>query len=138
MSAALRAELTEMIEMTEVIDLVIFVVAGIRYGADLGQVRRIDLDEPTESVGAPLGKPDVGNRALVFEVGQGHERRLAVDEVMAVARVPLTSLRRMPPAVNASKFSIGAWLDGEATVLLVDLHAMVPLPAEDQDVQKDR
>ena len=108
------------------IDLVIFEVSGTRYGADLGQVRRIDLDEPTETVGAPLGKPDRGGRALVFETGHGHERRLAVDQVHGVSRVPLASLRRMPPAVKAAPYSIGAWLDGEATVLLVDLHAMVP------------
>jgi chemotaxis signal transduction protein len=110
----------------DMIDLVIFEVSGIRYGADLGQVRRIDIDEPTESIGQPLGKPDVGGRALVFDVGKGHERRLAVDQVMGVSRVPINTLRRMPPAVNASKFSIGAWLDGEATVLLIDLLAMVP------------
>lgn len=109
----------------QMIDLVIFDVAGIRYGADLGQVRRIDIDEPTESVGAPLGKPNTGGRALVFDLGKGHERRLAVDQVMGVSRVPITSLRRMPPAVNAAKFSIGAWLDGDSPVLLIDLHAIV-------------
>ena len=108
------------------IDLVIFEVGGVRYGADLGQVRRIDLDEPTETVGQPLGKPTTGHRALVFETGHGHERRLAVDQVHGVSRVPLGSLRRMPPAVKAAPYSIGAWLDGDATVLLVDLHAMVP------------
>ena len=107
------------------IDLVIFDVDGVRYGADLGQVRRIDIDEPTETVGSPLGRPARGSRALVFATGPGHERRLAVDHVHGVSRVPLSSLRRMPPAVNAAPFSIGAWLDGDATVLLVDLHAMV-------------
>ncbi len=109
----------------QMIDLVIFEIAGIRYGADLTQVRRIDIHEPTESVGQPLGKPNVGGRSLVFEVGRGHERRLTVDQVMGVSRVPLTSLRRMPPAVKAAPFSIGAWLDGEATVLLIDLLSMV-------------
>ncbi len=107
------------------IDLVIFDIAGVRYGADLGQVRRIDIDEPTQTVGSPLGKPSLGSRALVFEIAQGLERRLAVDKVLGVSRVPLTSLRRMPPAVKAAKFSIGAWLDGETPVLLIDLLAMV-------------
>ena len=110
----------------EMIDLVIFDVAGIRYGADLTQVRRIDIHEPTESVGQPVGPPSVGGRSLVFEIGRGHERRLTVDQVMGVSRVPLNSLRRMPPAVNAARFSIGAWLDGDATVLLIDLLATVP------------
>ena len=113
----------------EQIDLVIFEIAGTRYGADLGQVRRIDIDEPTESIGQPLGKPDRGGRALVFEVDHGHERRLAVDNVLGVSRVLITSLRRMPPAVNAAKFSIGAWLDGDAPVLLIDLIVMVPATA---------
>ena len=46
-----------MIEAPEVeqIDLVVFAVNGTRYAADLSQVRRIDVDEPTESIGAPLG-----------------------------------------------------------------------------------
>ena len=31
--------------------------------------------------------------------------------------------------LNAAKFSIGAWLDGDAPVLLIDLIAMVPATA---------
>lgn len=105
----------------EEIELVVFEVSGTRYAADLGQVRRIDLDDPTESVGAPLGKPARGHRALVFDVGDGHERRLVVDHVHGVSRVPVASLRRMPAAVHAAPYSIGAWLDGESTILLIDL-----------------
>lgn len=110
----------------EQVDLVVFDVGGIRYAADLGQVRRIDIDEPTQTVGQPLGAPARGGRALVFAVGHGLERRLAVDQVFGVSRVPLGSLRRMPAAVRAAPFSIGAWLDGDVTILLVDLLAMVP------------
>jgi|APLak6261679142_1056127.scaffolds.fasta_scaffold00011_55 chemotaxis signal transduction protein len=112
------------------IDLVVFEVGGSRFAADLTQVRRIDIDEPTESVGHPLGAPLKGSRALVFGVGRGHERRLAVDVVHGVSRVPVTSLRRMPPAVHAAPFSIGAWLDGDDTVLLVDLISLVPATEE--------
>ncbi|PZR17321.1 MAG: Frizzy aggregation protein FrzB [Archangium gephyra] len=108
------------------VDLVLFEVAGIRYAADLGQVRRIDIDEPTESIGHPLGPPARGNRALVFSVADHAERRLAIDQVLGVSRVPLTDLRRMPVAVHAAPFNIGAWLDGEQTVLLVDLPSMLP------------
>ncbi len=110
----------------EEIDLVVFEIAGARFAADLGQVSRIDIAEPTESVGHPLGAPHVGSRALVFSPGRGLERRLSVDKVFGVSRVPVTSLRRMPPAVHAAPFSIGAWLDGDATILLVDLLSMVP------------
>ena len=110
----------------DAVDLVVFDVAGTRYAADLGQVRRVDLEDPGESVGQPLGKPAKGGRALVFDAGTGAERRLSVDQVLGVSRVPLQSLRRMPTAVNAPKYSIGAWLDGEETVLLIDLLATVP------------
>jgi chemotaxis signal transduction protein len=110
----------------EAIDLVVFDVGGTRYAADLGQVRRVDLEDPSESVGQPLGAPTKGGRALVFNLGTGLERRLSVDQVLGVSRVPLQMLRRMPTAVNAPKYSIGAWLDGEETVLLIDLLATVP------------
>lgn len=110
----------------DAVDLVVFDVAGTRYAADLGQVRRVDLEDPSESVGQPLGAPAKGGRALVFNLGTGLERRLSVDQVLGVSRVPLQLLRRMPTAVNAPKYSIGAWLDGEETVLLIDLLATVP------------
>ncbi|MFT3708886.1 MAG: Frizzy aggregation protein FrzB [Archangium sp.] len=107
------------------IDLVVFEVAGSRFAADLGQVRRVDLVDPAESVGDVLGRPLSGKRALVFDAAPGVERRLNVDKVVGVSRVKVTSLRRMPPAVHAAKYSIGAWLDGEQAVLLVDLFSMV-------------
>ena len=110
------------------IDLVVFSVNGIRYAADLGQVRRIDIDEPNESIGHPLGPPAHGRRALVFSVEDSGERRLAIDEVLGVSRVPVTDLRRMPTTTHATRFSIGAWLDGEEPVLLVDLPSMISTP----------
>lgn len=113
-------------DAVEQVELVIFDVGGARFAADLGQVRRIDVDEPSESVGHPLGAPERGSRTLVFEAAVGFERRLVVDKVLGVQRVSTQALRRMPTAVNAPKFSIGAWLDGEETVLLVDLLATVP------------
>lgn len=108
----------------QAVDLVVFRVAGSRFAADLAQVRRVDVPEKAESVGAPLGEPHAGRRALVFEVAEGRERRLAVDEVLGVTRAPVTSLRRMPLVARAAPFSIGAWLDGDEPVLLVDLQAM--------------
>ncbi|MFZ5439618.1 MAG: Frizzy aggregation protein FrzB [Myxococcota bacterium] len=105
----------------EELELVVFDVAGARYAADLTQVRRIDLDDPTESVGPLLGTPARGHRALVFALADGHERRLVVDHVHGVSRVPVSSLRRMPAAVHAAPWAVGAWLDGDSTVLLIDL-----------------
>ncbi len=110
--------------MTQV-DLVVFAINGTRYAADLGQVARIDTPEPSESIGEPLGAPAEGRRALVFQVEEGGERRLNIDTVFGVARVPVTSLRRIPPAAHGARFSIGAWLDGDQPVLLVDLPTMI-------------
>lgn len=109
----------------EQIDLVVFAVGGTRYAVDLSQVRRIDVEEPNESIGAPLGLPLKGGRALVFSTGEAEERRLAIDHVFGVSRVPLTSLRRMPRAAHAAPFAIGAWLDADETVLLLDLPSMI-------------
>jgi chemotaxis signal transduction protein len=110
----------------EAVDVVLFEIAGVRYGADLTQVRRVDLDDPTESVGFPLGRPAVGRRALVFG-GEGHtECRLAVDAVLGVKKILVSELRRMPRTVAAPAMTLGAWLDGRGTVLLVDLHALNP------------
>lgn len=111
--------------MTQV-DLLVFQVGAQRFGADLSQVRRIDQDSPADTVGRPLGTPRSGKRALVFEVSLGNERRLAVDHVEGVSKVPVASLRRLPRAVHAAPYAIGAWLDGDVVILLVDLLAMVP------------
>jgi chemotaxis signal transduction protein len=108
------------------VDLVLFEVAGVRYGVDLAQVRRVDRDDPAESVGHPLGQPITGRRALVFRPTAEQERRLAIDTVLGVRRVPVAELRRLPKALAAPPLSVGAWVDGPDTVLLVDLHAMNP------------
>ncbi|MEW6432458.1 MAG: Frizzy aggregation protein FrzB [Myxococcota bacterium] len=110
----------------EAVDVVLFEIAGVRFGADLAQVRRVDLDEPTESVGYPLGRPRDGRRALVFQPEDGPECRLAIDAVLGVRKIPVTELRRLPRAVAAPPMSLGAWLDGDDAVLLVDLFAMNP------------
>ena len=110
----------------EAVDVVLFEIAGVRYGADLAQVRRVDVDEPTESVGFPLGRPHEGRRALVFHPEDSPECRLAIDAVLGVRKIPVSELRRLPPAVAAPPMSLGAWLDGTEAVLLVDLFAMNP------------
>jgi chemotaxis signal transduction protein len=105
------------------IDLVLFEVGGVRYGAELRQVRRVDLPQPDLDVGAPLGPCLSGRRALVFEVEAG-ERSVRVDEVLGVRRVETLDLRRLPAAVAASPMSLGAWLDGDRPIVLIDLHAL--------------
>lgn len=118
------------------VDLVLFEIDGVRFGADLAQVRRVDRDDPTESVGTPLGQPRLGHRALVFQRPEGREARLAVDALLGVHRVPLEQLRRLPPTVAAPALSLGAWLDGDRAILLVDLWAM-GRDAPDEETRDD-
>lgn len=108
------------------VDLVLFEIAGTPFAADLTQVRRIDHLGEGDSFGHPLGVPRRQARTLVFAGAAGAERRLAVDAVLGVRTVPVAELRRMPPAVAAPRPSIGAWLDQDSTVLLVDLLALDP------------
>lgn len=112
--------------MDQAVELVIFEVGESRYAADLTQVVRIDRKEADSTVGHPLGRPKDGHRALVFLSKDGEEHRLAIDALLGVRSVRLAELRRLPSAAQvSSNIPIGAWLDGERTVLLVDLFAMV-------------
>src|SRR4051812_41070449 len=82
---------------------------------------RLDFFDPGSSVGAPLGKPREGNRALMINAGDGREWCLAIDTLHGVRSVPVEELRRLPPVAKGGAISIGAWLDGDQAVLLVDL-----------------
>lgn len=106
------------------VDILLFEVGGVRFGADASQVVRIDrpFDEP--SVGAPLGAPLTGTRALVFQAPTGELRRLDIDKVNGVKTVAIESLRRLPAPARVGQFPIGTWLDGDSAVLLVDLARM--------------
>lgn len=111
----------------ESIDLVIFEIAGLRFGCDLGQVTRIDFDNKAPSVGTPLGMPASGRRSLVFRANtDSGEACLRIDSVLGVKRVPGDTLRRMPAAAHAPQSTLGAWLDGDVPVLLIDLWALAP------------
>jgi hypothetical protein len=109
---------------TESVDLVLFEIGGVRFGVDLTQVRRVDLPQPeTNVVGAPLGRCQVGRRALFFDTEAG-ERSLPVDVVLGVQRVEALDLRRFPAAAAAPPMSLGAWLDGDLPIVLIDLQAL--------------
>jgi len=112
--------------MDGLVELVLFEVGDARFAADLTQVVRIDRKEPTDHIGYPLGAPTEGGRTLVFRTPSGEEHRLAIDTLLGVKTVRIDELRRLPSAAQvSSNIPIGAWLDGERTVLLVDLFAMV-------------
>ena len=106
------------------VDILLFEVAGVRFGADASQVVRIDRPVEEQSVGAPLGVPMIGNRALIFQGPDGVLRRLDIDRVAGVRTVAIESLRRLPPPARVGQFPIGTWLDGDDAVLLVDLTRM--------------
>ena len=108
----------------ENVDLVLFELGGVRYGADLSQVVRLDFFDAKTSVGAPLGSARAGNKALVIDAGDGRDWCLAIDTLHGVRSVPVEQLRRLPQVARGGAISIGAWLDGDQAVLLVDLKAM--------------
>jgi chemotaxis signal transduction protein len=116
--------------VNEHVDLVVFEIAGHRYAADMTQVRRIDRLEADASVGTPLGPPVEGRRALVFVPTGDRELHLAIDAIHGVQSVAVDQLRRLPPAVGPSPFILGAWLDRDSAVLLVDLFATNPFRPE--------
>lgn len=110
--------------MSPTVDIVLFEIGGVRYGADASQVVRIALSVHEPSVGAPLGQPKLGRRALVFRGRSGELFRLDIDRVAGVKTVSIESLRRLPLAARVGHIPIGTWLDGERAVLLVDLAQM--------------
>ena len=107
------------------VDILVFEVADTRFGVDASQVVRIDMPLEDEAVGAPLGTPKKGRRALVFEGPDGSQRRLTIDLVHGIKSIALDQLRRLPPAAQHGQMNIGAWLDGDRAVVLVDLVSMV-------------
>jgi chemotaxis signal transduction protein len=108
-------ELTE-----ELVDVLFFEVGDQVYGVDAAPVLRIERALPQDLSRAELGILTHGTRALVFTTPQG-EAHLKVDNVHGVRPVSVTDLRRLPPAVNAAAFTIGACLDQARLVLLIDL-----------------
>lgn len=113
--------------MSEKIELVVFEIDGARYGADLTQVDHLEHSRPEDVAAAPLGKLKSGERALVIRSADGLSRRLAVDALLGVESVNVNTLRRLPAVAASGALPIGAWLDGESTVLLVDLQRIAPV-----------
>lgn len=113
--------------MTGKVDIFLFELAGSRYGADAGQILRVGKVSDEVSVGVPLGKPLKGDRCLVFQTPAGEARRLDIDRAIGVREVPVTALRRLPVSAKVIAAAVGAWLDGEDTILLIDLPTLIPV-----------
>ncbi|MFL5345452.1 MAG: Frizzy aggregation protein FrzB [Hyalangium sp.] len=104
----------------EEVDILFFAIGEHLYGTDASQVLRIDRSLPEDLSRPELGALHRGGRALVFATSEG-EAHLKVDAVRGVRPIPVSDLRRLPPAVNAARFTIGACLDQARLVLLIDL-----------------
>lgn len=109
------------------VDLLLFEIAGVRYATDLTQVARVDRPRGPPRVGTVLGAPKAASRALVFATPSGEERRLDVDAVLGVKNVGSDELRRLPSMLCAPPLALGALLEVDEAILLIDLHAL-PLP----------
>lgn len=104
----------------EEVDILFFEVGDRLYGTDASQVLRIERSLPEDLTRPELGPLHRGSRALVFSTPEG-EAHLKVDAVRDVRPILVANLRRLPPAVSAAHFTIGACLDRTRLVLLIDL-----------------
>jgi chemotaxis signal transduction protein len=104
----------------EEVDILFFDIGEHLYGTDASQVLRIERSLPEDLSLPELGALKRGSRALVFSTEEG-ESHLKVDGVRGVRPIPISDLRRLPAAVNAARFTIGACLDQARLVLLIDL-----------------
>jgi chemotaxis signal transduction protein len=102
------------------VDILFFEVGERLYGTDASQVLRIDRALPEDLALQELGPLHRGGRTLVFSTPEG-ERHLKVDAVRDVRPILIANLRRLPAAVSAAPFTIGACLDQTRLVLLIDL-----------------
>jgi chemotaxis signal transduction protein len=102
------------------VDLLLFEVGTSIFGADASQVLRVDNAAPNAVILHDLGTLKSGSRVLVFRGGEGEEQ-LRIDSVRGVKTVSVSELRRLPPAAALKPYALGIWLDGEQTVLLIDL-----------------
>jgi hypothetical protein len=113
-------EQEEQVQIEEEVDILFFEVGERLYGTDASQVLRIERALPEDLAVPELGLLHRGGRALVFATPEG-EKHLKVDAVRDVRPILIANLRRLPPAVSAAPFTIGACLDQTRLVLLIDL-----------------
>jgi chemotaxis signal transduction protein len=97
------------------IEIILFAMKGVNYAADATQVVRIDR------VGAE-------ERALMVRSPEGDCRPIRVEAVSGLRSVPVTSLRRLPIALETKDVAVGVWLNGETPVILLDLLQLLTVP----------
>lgn len=129
----------------EDVDLVLFQVGGVRFGAQAGEVLSalpVGADETEnllwfhESVGLPLS---VAYRDPVALELRHTTPRLVVDGLENLVRRPLSDFRPLPALIESKAMEKGFWAalpEESGMVLLVDLHRLVqawPVAPRDAD-----
>lgn len=118
----------------EDVDLVLFQVGGVRFGAQAAEVlSAVPLGTPgTENVlwfHDALGMPEVvPYRDPVALELRGATHRIVVDGLENLVRRPLSDFRPLPTLIEAKVMAKGVWAalpDDSRMVLLVDLHRLV-------------
>jgi chemotaxis signal transduction protein len=104
----------------EVVQILLVGVGEEQYGVDATQVLRIDRAESGAFAHPALGTLREGRRSLVFQTENG-EAQLKVDAILGVDAVPISRLRRMPPAATRSPLAVGLYLSDERPIVLIDL-----------------
>lgn len=107
-------------EAEEVIQILVVGVGEEAYGVDATQVLRIDRAEGGAFAHPALGTLREGKRSLVFQTDNG-EAQLKVDTILRVEAVPISRLRRMPPAATRSPLAVGLYLSDARPIVLIDL-----------------
>ena len=110
--------------MSESVELFLFEVGGERFGADATQVLRVDSVSDTAVRHSALGELRRAQRAIVYSDHEGTERAVVVDAVFGLRVVEVNQLRRLPRLAQCGALSVGAWLDGEQAVMLIDLRQL--------------
>lgn len=111
---------------TAEVDLLFFTAGDQLFGVDPLDVMRVDrFDDLARHCSV---RPTASGRVLISRDAHG-EFQLPVDKVLGVRRFPRSALRRAPPIALAlggprADEVMGVCIDGEAAVLLLDLHVI--------------
>lgn len=125
------------------LDLILFRVGGVRYGADAGEVGAAmalggaapeGLRWFHESMAYPGGPVDY-RRPMVLAL-RGDTAQVVVDDLEDIVRIPIAELLPFPSLIEPAVRGKGLWAiarRGRELILLVDLHRLLASPARHAD-----
>jgi chemotaxis signal transduction protein len=107
------------------VELVLFEVAGHRFGADAFDVEQVVSSPRQETRTSPLGLASRSGRSLVVRGAEG--ARVPIDRLHGFERAGARELRRVPEFVRglALPALVGFYFSQEKIWLLIDLEALV-------------